>query len=396
MGCSPRAPDVVVAAMRVLTHFGARRRPPTRSAEPSILEVRDATGATRDVALSQWTGEDGLAAGLDRLGAHGMAPGGPVLTAYAALRLASAALVAPGQRGGRVLPTGQLVGELLVALMISGRNHPELVRCRDGWAVVRWRDESERELFTALAGPEGSVPRDDAVAVARAARLMVGAVRAPDGGAILDLGTGALDGDTTTVRRPRVIDWTVLWAGPWAAQRLRGSGAGVRRIEHPRRRDGLLAWPEGHRWWQGLNRGKHLALLDARQPSDREQLDAALGQADILLTSMTPRALRSLAVDDPWRAEHAPGLLHVELVAFDAPWSDAPGLGEHAAAEAGLLWRSGDAPASPYPWADPLLGAAALGLCRAWLASSRRRGGRVRLTLQQAAALPFTLAAQRS
>jgi len=283
------------------------------------------------------------------------------------------------------------VGELLVALLVSGRSKPELVRCRDGWAVARWRDDDERRLFDALGGADGLDGVDETVSRARAARLLLGAVRPPRRGASLALGSGALDGTDSERPRPRVVDWTVLWAGPWAAQRLCCSGARVARIEHPRRRDGLLAWPEGRRWWGGLNRGKALALLDAREPADRGRLDATVQDADILLTSMTPRALRSLGFDEPWRVQRAPRLLHVELVAFEAPWSDAPGLGEHAAAEAGLLWRPNDGPASPYPWADPLLGAAALALCRIWLASGRRRGGHVRLTLEQAATLPFAM-----
>jgi hypothetical protein len=100
---------------------------------------------------------------------------------------------------------------------------------------------------------------------------------------------------------------------------------------------------------------------------------------------MTPRALRSLGFDDEWRSDHAPRLLHIELVAFEEPWADAPGLGEHASAEAGLLWGGG----TPYPWADPLLGALALLLARVWLACDCARGGRVRLSLERAASLAF-------
>jgi crotonobetainyl-CoA:carnitine CoA-transferase CaiB-like acyl-CoA transferase len=107
----------------------------------------------------------------------------------------------------------------------------------------------------------------------------------------------------------------------------------------------------------------------------------------VLLTSMTPRALTSLGFDDDWRRERAPGLLHIELVAHEEPWADAPGLGEHAAAGAGLLWRAGRRPAAPYPWADPLLGAATLALARMWLAGEQQPCGRVRISLERAAAL---------
>jgi crotonobetainyl-CoA:carnitine CoA-transferase CaiB-like acyl-CoA transferase len=161
----------------------------------------------------------------------------------------------------------------------------------------------------------------------------------------------------------------------------------VHRIEHPRRRDGLLSWPEGRRCWQQLNAHKRVSLLDARGRHDRPALEAAIARSDLFVTSMTPRALRSLGLDDAWRREHAPHLLHLELVAFEEPWTDAPGLGEHAAAQAGLLWRAGGPPEHLSPWADPLLGACALAVAQAWLASRDRPGGRVRLSLERAARL---------
>jgi crotonobetainyl-CoA:carnitine CoA-transferase CaiB-like acyl-CoA transferase len=241
-----------------------------------------------------------------------------------------------------------------------------------------------------MVGPARAGSCAEIVAAAREARLLLGAVRAPAPPSSRDVGDGRLAGALRRDRRrPRVVDWTVLWAGPWAAQELRRSGALVERIEHPRRRDGLLGWPAGRSWWRRLNAGKRLSLLDAGRDGDRARLDRSLRDADVLITSMTPRALRSLGFDDAWRAEHAPRLLHVELVAFDEPWADAPGLGEHAAAEAGLLWGGCDGPRPPYPWGDPLLGAAALVLAQAWLASDRARGGRVRLSLEGAASLAF-------
>jgi crotonobetainyl-CoA:carnitine CoA-transferase CaiB-like acyl-CoA transferase len=199
-----------------------------------------------------------------------------------------------------------------------------------------------------------------------------------------------------TRRRPRIVDWTALWAGPWTADQLRRAGSVVNRIEHPRRRDGLLGWPEGRRMWRALNGHKPLALLDARHAYDRQRLEAVIGGSDVLITSMTPRACRSLGFDDGWREAHAPDLLHIELVAFEEPWADSPGLGEHAAAQAGLLWRDGALPARPAPWADPLLGAAALAFAEAWLASPRRPAGRVRFSLEAAARLVFAIPGTQS
>jgi CoA-transferase family III len=377
----------LAAAAGLLERFGARlddRCEALRLSAPGAAPV--------EVRLAGWTGEGALRESLDAA----LLPNGSPLTAYAALRAAAEAV------DGRpvTLRSTQLVRELTAALRFAGPNRPQLMRCRDGWVVARWRDEHEPWLLRALVGPEAT--RAETVSAAREARLLVGAVRRPALGAgalgsrrttrALSAGTlehSPLAGGRRLGRRPRVVDWTVLWAGPWAAQEVRRSGADVERIEHPRRRDGLLAWPDGQAWWRRLNGGKRLSLLDGRRDGDRARLERSLADADVLLTSMTPRALRTLGFGDDWRAEHAPHLLHVELVAFEPPWGDAPGLGEHAAAEAGLLWNGDDRPCAPYPWADPLLGALALLTARAWLASGHARGGRVRLSLERAASLAF-------
>ena len=368
------APRPCHAAGDMLLRFGAA---PGAARGTAGLRLRRPDGSLVEAGLEGWNGAPALAVDAS----------GDVLAAYAALRLVGAA-VGPGQHVR--LATPALVAELLAALRLGGPQRGELLRCRDGWLVVRLRDSAERALLEALAGgPPEACDSAELVAEARLARLLVAPVLPPPAHAAPDPGDGALHGGWRRAARPRVIDWTVLWAGPWAAQQLRRDGLDVERIEHPRRRDGLLGWPSGRRFWRELNAGKRLALLDAREPGARRRLERTLQRADLLLTSMTPRALHGLGFDDDWRRAHAPRLLHLELVAFDEPWADAPGLGEQAAAQAGLLWRDGAEPAAPYPWADPLLGALAYALARVWLAAERPPGGRIRLSLETAASIAF-------
>jgi CoA transferase family III len=381
------APVDVAAA--TLAQLGA-----TRVAEPWDpweLRLVDSDGTTRTASLAGWTSENALSRRLAELDDARLTPTGAVLGGYAGARLAGELFSDSRTR----LPVDRLIDELLVARPVRGRIRPEILRCRDGWAVARFREDDERALLEALVGPTEDALRDELVAEARVAQLLVAPVRAPDPVPSRwwdDISPPGAPVPAPAV--PRIVDWTVLWAGPWATGELRRDGADVMRIEHPRRRDGLLRSDAGTTWWDELNGAKRLGLHDARDADGRRDLVSALEAADILFTSMTPRALASLGFDDAWREDRAPGLLHVELVAFDDPWSNLPGLGEHAAAEAGLLWRGDDLPVSPYSWPDPLLGAVALLVGRAWLASRERRGGRVRLTLQRAAALAFS-AAQR-
>ena len=378
----PSAPVGPVAdAASALEQLGARSVVETW--DPHQLRVVAPTGRTSTATLDGWTGEWALRARLEELGEPSLVPAGGVLCAYAGLRLAGAVL-AGGRRRHNV---GRLVEELLAGRAARGRIRPELLRCDDGWVVARFRDDGERELLQAMAGPLDEAPVDGVVAEARLAQLLVAAVRPPGPAARPAIHwQGTLDGARSRPGpRPRVVDWTVLWAGPWATAELRRGGAEVLRLEHPRRRDGLLNSPGGAAWWKTLNGRKALTLLDARDPRDHGRVARELERADIAITSMTPRSLASLGFDDAWRAERAPQLLHIEIVAFDEPSADIPGLGEQAAAEAGLLWRDGGEPAAPYSWPDPLVGAAALLVSGAWLASGRRRGGRVRLTLERAA-----------
>ena len=376
-------PDPLAMAGEILAGFGAAvsERETSRS---DTLEVIAPSGRRVEVRLAGWIGEGVLACARPR---------GRVLGAYAALRLAGAAVFAGGRGIDTCLGAAELACELTAPGRMRGGSRPELVRCRDGWVVVRWRDAHERALFESLIHDARPGDRDEIVATARLARLLVAPVEPPPStpAPVAQLGTGSLGGESATVRRrrPRVVDWSVLWAGPWAAAQLRRSGSAVDRVEHPRRRDGLLTFPDGRRWWRALNGDKRISLLDGRDPRGRRQLEAAIGTADILLTSMTPRALASLGFDEGWRLTRAPHLLHLELVAFEDPWADAPGLGEHAAARAGLLWRDGGPPGELVPWADPLLGASALAISRIWLASRSRPGGRVRLSLERAASLAF-------
>lgn len=377
----PSCAAPVIAAASLLEGFGASVIE-QEGHGGDVLVVRAAGRPTARARLTDWRGEETLPVRPAQ---------GAVLSAYVALRLAGAAAAAAGRGVDARLSARALANELSGPLRVRGGMQPELLRCRDGWLVVRWRDEHEPALLRALVGAVHECPQAEAVQQARLARILIAPVTppptVPDPPAV---GADSLDGfpsARSSSRRPRVLDWSVLWAGPWATAQLGDAGAVVDRVEHPRRRDGLLAFESGRRWWRTLNGRKHTRLLDARDARDRRRLERAIAGADVLVTSMTPPALGALGFSDDWRRERAPHLLHLELVAFEPPWADAPGLGEHAAAQAGLLWRSGDCPAPAHPWADPLLGAAALAVARIWLACGERRGGRVRLSLERAASL---------
>lgn len=317
----------------------------------------------------------------------------------------SIALGGEGTGGAPASVAEEYLGLLMAAELLAGRRSVarartkglaegapatpgSLIACRDGWLVARWRDENEAALLEALVGPFHRAAISVAWQAAMGARLLVSPVRAePRVSSPLPL-VLAPDGERRPGSRgPRVIDWTNLWAGPWATGELARDGVDVVRVEAPTRRDGYLRTRAGRRRWNRWNGSKRLLVRDAREHSARGELAEAISGADILVTAHTTRVLPNLGFDEDWFAKHAPHLFRLSLVAYEVPFTDAPGMGEQASALAGLFWRGvAQRPARPYPWADPLLGAWALVVLRAHAAAGHPRGGHLRLSLESAAA----------
>jgi crotonobetainyl-CoA:carnitine CoA-transferase CaiB-like acyl-CoA transferase len=182
-----------------------------------------------------------------------------------------------------------------------------------------------------------------------------------------------------------VVDWTPLIAGPSACAALAEAGAEVVRIEHPGRPDGLRSGDPA--LWDRLNGAKRLLLADAATPAGRRAVAEALRWADLVVSGNSLRVLPQLGFTDDWFRERAPRAALFELVAYLPPDEDQPGLGEHAAAVAGLLWSRGARPRPPRPWADPLAGALCALLATAWEYARRPAGARLRVSLEGAAGL---------
>ena len=236
--------------------------------------------------------------------------------------------------------------------------------------VARWRDADEPVLFAALQ----RIHHGDALWRAAAeARLLVAPLRERP-----RPGLRAVRAELRAARpRPdgalRVVDWTSLWAGPWASAMLAAGADEVVRIEHPRRR--------GDGRWDGA---KRLLIADAATDAGHAQVARELANADVIVDGHTARVLPQLGFDAAWLERNAPDALVIGLRAYEPPFDDAPGLGEHASAVAGLL-REHDV---PLPWADPLLGALVLRTAQRWRRDGRRPG-RITLSLEAVAASAF-------
>ena len=168
----------------------------------------------------------------------------------------------------------------------------------------------------------------------------------------------------------RIVDLTVMWAGPlvtWLADHL---GAEVRRIEPTCRPDGLRAGPRPPGAGPGPG-ALHVALagdktrldLDLRRDDDRRRFERLVAGADVVVDNLSPRVRPNLGIAPAHLASLRPGLVDVSITAFapDRPEHDWVAYGGGVDAAAGTAARPGPdggtvvAP-GVVPHADPLTG----------------------------------------
>ena len=108
--------------------------------------------------------------------------------------------------------------------------------------------------------------------------------------------TGPLDGI-------RVIDFTNVVAGPYAAMILADQGADVIKIEGPRRRDFARGAGEGASQLNSVflnnNRNKRSLSVDATTDAGREILLRLAATADVFLQNYRPGVMTRLGIDEP-------------------------------------------------------------------------------------------------
>lgn len=116
-----------------------------------------------------------------------------------------------------------------------------------------------------------------------------------------------------------VITLAVNLPGPLAAARLAALGARVIKVEPPTGDPLHHASPD---YYGELAAQQEILTLDLKSPDDAARLDELAAHADVLLTSMRPRALKALGVVDLVRRHD---LVHVEIVGFGGDRADIPG-----------------------------------------------------------------------
>lgn len=262
-----------------------------------------------------------------------------------------------GDRWAPGLDGPALLGERAAILGLSRRGTVSpggscrLLPTRDRWIAVNLaRPDDRRQLPAWLGAGEVGDPwdfvahrvRDRAAAdvVARARLLGLPAAVAVGRRSPPPPWCRIASRGPRVVRRPgdvpRVVDLSVLWAGPLCAHLLGRAGARVVKVESSARPDGARGGSA--RFFDLLNRGKQSVALDLGSEDGRRWLRRLVESADIVVESARPRALAQLGIDVQRLVATTPGLTWVSITGYGraAPGGDWVAFGDDAAVAAGL------------------------------------------------------------
>lgn len=113
---------------------------------------------------------------------------------------------------------------------------------------------------------------------------------------------------------PLVIDLSALWAGPLCASLLGFCGARVIKVESTQRPDGARNGPA--EFFDLMNGNKESLALDLHAREGRDQLSRLLQQADIVIESSRPRALRQMGISAEALLSAKPGMVWLSITGY--------------------------------------------------------------------------------
>jgi hypothetical protein len=340
-------------AARLWAESGAMALTGRADAAPSVAPAAIAVAATR------WAGR---------------------LRALAADRGVALALDGPALLGERAACAG-----LARRGRISVGGRARLVRARDGWMAVNlprpddvasvpaWLEIDRvgpADVWEAVARHAATRDRAALLERARWLALAASAVVAPAVSAPTPIGVVRLAAPQRprAGRAPLVADLSSLWAGPLCAQLLGAAGARVVKVESAQRPDGARAGDPA--FFALLNGAKEPVVVDLAEPSGIAALRALLEEADLVVESARPRALRQLGIEAEAVVRARPGRTWVSMTGYGRA-DDRIAFGDDAAAAAGLAVLAGRDADGPLfcadAVADPLAGlCAAVAALEAW------------------------------
>ena len=133
------------------------------------------------------------------------------------------------------------------------------------------------------------------------------------------MGTGPLSG-------VKVLDLSIVWAGPYAGLHLADLGADVIKIEGPDGdpwRNSAAIIPGNGKVFQFLNRGKRGIVLNLQTEDGRAVMHRMARDADVVLMNYRPGVPERLGVDYETLRALNPRLIYATVTAFGSDGPDA-------------------------------------------------------------------------
>jgi formyl-CoA transferase len=159
----------------------------------------------------------------------------------------------------------------------------------------------------------------------------------------------------------RVVDFTRVLAGPWAAQHLADQGADVVKVEPPEGDETRAFAPivDGtSTYFVSCNRNKRSVVLDLRTAAGREVAHRLVDRADVLLHNWRPGIDAQIGLDAARTRARNPRLVHVSLAAFgaDGPpeWTGRAGYDLVLQAMGGAMSFTGEPGSAPVRAGTPI------------------------------------------
>ncbi len=153
----------------------------------------------------------------------------------------------------------------------------------------------------------------------------------------------------------RVVDFSRLFAGPFAAQLLAEMGADVIKVEQPVKGDVARAYGVGDgataesSSFIALNRGKRSVCLDLKSDGGREAAIRLSSTADVVIENFRPAVMGRLGLDYDTLSRDNPGLIYCSISGFGSvgPLRDKAANDLIIQAYSGLLSVTGEPGGSP-------------------------------------------------
>jgi crotonobetainyl-CoA:carnitine CoA-transferase CaiB-like acyl-CoA transferase len=145
----------------------------------------------------------------------------------------------------------------------------------------------------------------------------------------------------------RVIDFTRILAGPFAAMFLGDMGAEVIKIEEPGKGDDTRGWPpfvSGEAtYFLAVNRSKKSLTLNMKAPEGQAILKKLIARADVVLENFRPGTMERLGVGYAQLRSVNPRLVYCSISGFgeSGPESSRPGYDLIVQGESGVMDLTG-------------------------------------------------------